>query len=70
MTKSPPEGTGRKASLGRRLLLLLILAVLLIAALVWMSVYLFDPNAALDLDDLGIFAIDFNRIYAFLALVP
>ncbi|KXO79422.1 hypothetical protein [Brucella anthropi] len=62
MAKQPPEGAGRKTALGRRLLILMILAILLVIALVWMSIYLFDPNGGLDFDDLGIFALDFNAI--------
>lgn len=62
MAKQPPEGAGRKTALGRRLLILMILALLLVIALVWMSIYLFDPNGGLDFDDLGIFALDFNAI--------
>ncbi len=62
MAKQPPEGAGRKTTLGRRLLILMILAILLVIALVWMSVYLFDPNGGLDLDDFGIFAFEFNIV--------
>jgi hypothetical protein len=62
MAKQPPEGAGRKTALGRRLLILMILAIVLVIALVWMSIYLFDPNGGLDFDDLGIFALDFNAI--------
>ncbi len=62
MAKQPPEGAGRKTALGRRLLILMILAILLVIALVWMSIYLFDPNGGLDFDDLGIFALDFNAV--------
>ena len=62
MAKQPPEGAGRKTALGRRLLILMILAILLVIALVWMSTYLFDPNGGLDFDDLGIFALDFNAV--------
>jgi len=62
MAKQPPEGAGRKTALGRRLLILMILAILLVIALVWMSTYLFDPNGGLDFDDLGIFAFDFNAV--------
>ncbi|MBR7650855.1 hypothetical protein KCX83_00795 [Brucella oryzae] len=62
MAKQPPEGAGRKTALGRRLLILMILALLLVIALVWMSIYLFDPNGGLDFDDLGIFACDFNAV--------
>lgn len=64
MAKQPPEGAGRKTALGRRLLILMILAIVLVIALVWMSIYLFDPNGGLDFDDLGIFAFDFNVVYA------
>ncbi|WP_273771214.1 hypothetical protein [Brucella intermedia] len=62
MAKQPPEGAGRKAALGRRLLILTILAILLVIALVWTSIYLFDPNGGLDFDDLAIFAFDFNAV--------
>lgn len=62
MAKQPPEGAGRKAALGRRLLILTILAIVLLIALVWTSIYLFDPDGDLDLDDLGIFAFHFNMI--------
>ncbi|MEL4376064.1 hypothetical protein [Brucella cytisi] len=62
MAKQPPEGAGRKTALGRRLLILMILAIVLVIALVWMSIYLFDPNGGLDFDDLGIFAFDFNVV--------
>ncbi|MBB4093603.1 hypothetical protein HGG72_00600 [Ochrobactrum pecoris] len=62
MAKQPPEGVGRKTALGRRLLILMILAILLVIALVWMSIYLFDPNGGLDLDDLDIFAFNFNAV--------
>ncbi len=64
MAKQPPEGAGRKTALGRRLLILMILAIVLVIALVWMSIYLFDPNGGLDFDDLGIFAFDFNVVDA------
>ena len=66
MAEQPPEGAGRKGTLGRRLLILMILAILLVIALVWMSIYLFDPNGAIDLDDFGIFAFDFNAVGAML----
>ncbi|KAB2721841.1 hypothetical protein F9K73_06320 [Brucella intermedia] len=62
MAKQPPEGAGRKAALGRRLLILTILAILLVIALVWTSIYLFDPNGGLDFDDLAIFAFNFNVV--------
>ncbi|MCH4541257.1 hypothetical protein DK867_19165 [Ochrobactrum sp. POC9] len=62
MAKQPPEGAGRKTALGRRLLILTILAILLVIALVWMSIYLFDPNGGLDFDDLDIFAFNFNVV--------
>ncbi|MGN6450907.1 MAG: hypothetical protein ACTHLK_20405 [Brucella intermedia] len=62
MAKQPPEGAGRKAALGRRLLILTILAILLVIALVWTSIYLFDPNGGLDFDDLAIFALNFNAV--------
>jgi len=62
MNKNPPERAGAKAALGRRLLLLTILAILLTSALIWMSIYLFDPNGSLGLDDFGILARDFNAI--------
>ena len=62
MAKQPPEGTGHRTTLGRRLLILMILAVLLVIALVWMSIYLFDPNGTIDLDDFGISALDFNVV--------
>ncbi len=62
MNKNPPEGAGQKAALGRRLLLLTILAILLTCALIWMSIYLFDPDGGLGFDDLGIFAHEFNSI--------
>jgi len=62
MAKQPPEGAGRKATLGRRLLILTILAILLVIALVWSSIYLFDPNGGLDFDDLAIFALNFNAV--------
>lgn len=62
MAKQPPEGAGRKAALGRRLLILTILAILLVIALVWTSIYLFDPNGGLDFDDLAIFAFNFNPV--------
>ncbi|EXL07565.1 hypothetical protein BG46_11785 [Brucella anthropi] len=64
MAKQPPEGAGRKTALGRRLLILMILAIVLVIALVWMSIYLFDPNGGLDFDDFGIFAFDFNVVDA------
>lgn len=62
MAKQPPEGAGRKAALGRRLLILTILAILLVIALVWTSIYLFDPNGGLDFDVLAIFAFNFNPV--------
>ncbi|MFC7065638.1 hypothetical protein [Brucella rhizosphaerae] len=62
MNKTPQDGAGHKAALGRRLLLLTILAILLTCALIWMSIYLFDPDGSLGLDDLGIFAHEFNAI--------
>ncbi|MEJ5901084.1 hypothetical protein [Ochrobactrum teleogrylli] len=62
MAKHSKQGAGRKATLGKRLLILTILAILLVIALVWMSIYLFDPNGGLGFDDLGIFALDFNVI--------
>lgn len=62
MAKQPPEVAGRKAALGRRLLILTILAILLVIALVWTSIYLFDPNGGLDFDDLAIFAFNFNVV--------
>lgn len=62
MAKQPPEGAGRKTALGRRLLILMIVALLLVIALIWMSIYLFDPNGGLGFDDLGIFALNFNAI--------
>lgn len=62
MAKQPPEGAGRKAALGRRLLILTILAILLVIALVWTSIYLFDPHGGLDFDDLAIFAFNFNAV--------
>lgn len=62
MAKQPPEGAGRKTALGRRLLILMILAILLVIALVWMSIYLFDPNGGLGFDDLGISAFNFNML--------
>lgn len=62
MAKQPPDRAGRKAALGRRLLILMILAILLVIALVWTSIYLFDPNGGLDFDDLAIFALNFNAV--------
>lgn len=62
MNKNSPERAGQKAALGRRLLVLTILAILLTAALIWMSIYLFDPDGSIDFDDLGIFAHEFNAI--------
>ncbi len=44
MAKQPQNGAGRKTALGRRLLILMIVAILLVIALVWMSIYLFDPD--------------------------
>ncbi|MBV2142237.1 hypothetical protein KUG47_01845 [Falsochrobactrum sp. TDYN1] len=60
MTKTSPGDEGSRHLLGRRLLLLTILAILLTGALVWMSIYLFDPNGGLDLGDLGILASEFT----------
>ncbi|OYR19861.1 hypothetical protein [Brucella thiophenivorans] len=62
MNKITPERAGAKAALGRRLLLLTILAILLTAALIGMSIYLFDSDGSLGLDDLGIFAFEFNAL--------
>ncbi|MBB5700294.1 hypothetical protein FHS76_000132 [Ochrobactrum daejeonense] len=66
MAKQPSDGTGRRNALGQRLLILTILAILLVIALVWMSIYLFDPNGGLDFDDLDIFALNFNVVDRFL----
>lgn len=57
MAKQPQNGAGRKTALGRRLLILMIVAILLVIALVWMSIYLFDPDGGINFDDLGIFAM-------------
>ncbi|MBN9044930.1 MAG: hypothetical protein J0H18_04590 [Rhizobiales bacterium] len=65
MIGTPPEGGGRKASLGRRLLLLTILALVLIAALIWMSIWLFVPGSGDTLGDLGIFSFYINGIGGF-----
>lgn len=62
MNKIPPEGASHKAALGRRLLLLTILAILLTVALIWTSIYLFNPEGGIDFEDLGIFAYKFNAI--------
>lgn len=62
MKNTPPEGARHKAALGRRLLLLTLLAILLTVALIWMSIYLFDPDGSIGFDDLGIFAREFNVI--------
>ncbi len=62
MNDTPPDRPGSRISLGRRLLFLMILAILLTCALVWMSIYLFDPNGGFGFDDLGIFASEFNVI--------
>lgn len=62
MNKIPPEGARYKAALGRRLLLLTILAIVLTVALIWMSIYLFDPDGGIGFDDFGIFAHEFNAI--------
>ncbi|MGU3401422.1 hypothetical protein ACLBWS_17075 [Brucellaceae bacterium D45D] len=62
MVKSPQQETGRKTALGRRLLVLTILTIILIIALVWMSIYLFNPNGAIGFDDLGIFALEFEVV--------
>ncbi|WP_139974972.1 MULTISPECIES: hypothetical protein [Brucella/Ochrobactrum group] len=69
MAKPPPEGAGRRTALGRHLLILMVLAILLVIALVWMSIYLFDPNGGLDFDDFGIFAFDFNAVDAMLSRI-
>lgn len=62
MNKITPEGARHKAALGRRLLLLTILAIVLTVALIWMSIYLFNPDGSIDFEDLGIFAHEFNAI--------
>lgn len=64
MAKQPSKGAGRRNALGQRLLILTILAIALVIALVWMSIYLFDPDGGLDLDDLGIFAFQINAMDA------
>jgi len=33
-----------------------------VIALVWTSIYLFDPHGGLDFDDLAIFAFNFNAV--------
>ncbi|MFD1198269.1 hypothetical protein ACFQ3K_08070 [Brucella gallinifaecis] len=62
MNKIPLDGAGNRTALGRRLLLLTILAILLICALIWMSIYLFDSTGSLGFDDFGIFASEYNAI--------
>lgn len=58
--KVHPKGS---SSVGRRLLVLMILAILLIAALIWMSIYLFDAGSHLGLDDFGILAYKINDLH-------
>ncbi|WP_343313241.1 hypothetical protein AAIB41_10285 [Brucella sp. BE17] len=62
MVKSPQQEAGRKTALGRRLLVLMILTILLIIALVWMSIYLFNADGGIGFDDLGIFALGFEGV--------
>ncbi|PWL19390.1 hypothetical protein DKP76_02235 [Falsochrobactrum shanghaiense] len=62
MTKTSQEGDGARYSLGRRLLFLTILAVLLACALVTMSIYLFDADGSLDLEDFGVFVYKINAM--------
>lgn len=62
MTKTSQEGDGARYSLGRRLLFLTILAVLLACALVAMSIYLFDADGSLDLEDFGVFVYKINAM--------
>ncbi|EFM55095.1 MULTISPECIES: hypothetical protein [Brucella] len=69
MAKQPQNGAGRKIALGRRLLILMIVAILLVIALVWMSIYLFDPDGGINFDDLGIFAYDFNALIEWVARI-
>ncbi|AAL53061.1 MULTISPECIES: hypothetical protein [Brucella] len=69
MAKQPQNGAGRKTALGRRLLILMIVAILLVIALVWMSIYLFDPDGGINFDDLGIFAYDFNALIEWVARI-
>ncbi|CAB4324804.1 MULTISPECIES: hypothetical protein [unclassified Brucella] len=69
MAKQPQNGAGRKTALGRRLLILMIVAILLVIALVWMSIYLFDPDGGINFDDLGIFAYDFNVLIEWVARI-
>ncbi|APY13718.1 hypothetical protein IB024_08200 [Brucella sp. 6810] len=69
MAKQPQNGAGHKTALGRRLLILMIVAILLVIALVWMSIYLFDPDGGINFDDLGIFAYDFNALIEWVARI-
>ncbi|SUW25517.1 hypothetical protein [Brucella abortus] len=69
MAKQPQNGAGRKTALGRRLLILMIVAILLVIALVWMSIYLFDPDGGINFDDLGIFVYDFNALIEWVARI-
>ncbi|MEN3603038.1 hypothetical protein ABC473_15555 [Brucella abortus] len=69
MAKQPQNGAGRKTALGRRLLILMIVAILLVIALVWMSIYLVDPDGGINFDDLGIFSYDFNALIEWVARI-
>lgn len=60
--KMEKTASQHSAFLGRRLLFLMVLAVLLISALTWMSIYLFNPISALGLDELVAMALELQGI--------
>ena len=64
--KAHPNGS---SSVGRRLLVLMILASLLIAALIWMSIYLFDAGNHLGFDGFGILTHEINDLMFLVAPV-
>ncbi|PYE89326.1 hypothetical protein [Phyllobacterium leguminum] len=68
MDNSPPE-LAPPSTLGKRLIILLALAFILLAALAWMTVALLDATGRIDIDPLTFTAGDLEQIRELLPLL-
>ncbi|GGA88789.1 hypothetical protein GCM10011491_15740 [Brucella endophytica] len=65
--ETPPPELQPSSTLGRRLAILVALALILLAALAWMTIYLLDAAGAINIDPLTFTASDLDH---FSLLVP
>ncbi|WP_420960317.1 hypothetical protein [Brucella sp. IR073] len=60
--ETPPPELLPPSTLGRRLAILVALAVILLTALIWMTIYLLDATGHIDIDPFTFTASDLDEI--------